>query len=128
MILKSFEIENLAKGVFTARDLVWQPPNILFPSSFAVECKKLKAIGVKVTIYNEKHLQKIGMEALLAVGRGSRKESQVVIMEWQGGKKGSSPMAFIGKGECFDSGGLSLKPSKFSLVIIFTTAAIASDP
>ena len=109
---KNLEIENLAKGVFTARDLVWQPPNILFPTSFANECKKLKAIGVKVTIYNEKQLQKIGMEALLAVGRGSRKESQVVIMEWQGGKKGSSPMAFIGKGVCFDSGGLSLKPAK----------------
>ena len=109
---KNLEIKNLAKGVFTARDLVWQPPNILFPTSFANECKKLKTIGVKVTIYNEKQLQKIGMEALLAVGRGSRKESQVVIMEWQGGKKGSSPMAFIGKGVCFDSGGLSLKPAK----------------
>ena len=109
---KNLEIQNLARGVFKARDLVWQPPNILFPTSFANECKKLKAIGVKVTIYNEKQLQKIGMEALLAVGRGSRKESQVVIMEWQGGKKGSSPMAFIGKGVCFDSGGLSLKPAK----------------
>ncbi len=109
---KNLEITNLAKGVFTARDLVWQPPNILFPSSFANECKKLKAIGVKVTIYNEKQLKKIGMEALLAVGRGSRKESQVVVMEWEGDKKGSAPMAFIGKGVCFDSGGLSLKPPK----------------
>ena len=109
---KNLEVTNLVKGVFTARDLVWQPPNILFPSSFANECKKLKAIGVKVTIYNEKQLKKIGMEALLAVGRGSRKESQVVVMEWEGDKKGSAPMAFIGKGVCFDSGGLSLKPSK----------------
>jgi leucyl aminopeptidase len=109
---KNLEIENLAKGVFTARDLVWQPPNILFPTSFANECKKLKAIGVKVTIYNEKQLQKIGMHALLAVGRGSRKDSQVVVMEWSGGKKDNKPMAFIGKGVCFDSGGLSLKPAK----------------
>ena len=109
---KISEIQNLAKGVFTARDLVWQPPNILFPSSFADECKKLKKIGVKVTIYNEKQLKKIGMDALLAVGRGSRKDSQVVVMEWSGGKKNNKPMAFIGKGVCFDSGGLSLKPAK----------------
>ena len=109
---KISEIHNLAKGVFTARDLVWQPPNILYPSSFADECKKLKKIGVKVTIYNEKQLQKIGMDALLAVGRGSRKDSQVVVMEWSGGKKDNKPMAFIGKGVCFDSGGLSLKPAK----------------
>ena len=106
------EIKNIANGVFTARDLVWQPPNILFPSSFANECKKLNEIGVKVIIYNEKQLKKLGMEALLAVGRGSRKESNVVVLEWLGGKKGSSPMAFIGKGVCFDSGGLSLKPPK----------------
>ena len=109
---KISEIQNLAKGVFTARDLVWQPPNILYPTSFADECKKLKKIGVKVTIYNEKQLQKIGMDALLAVGRGSRKDSQVVVMEWSGGKKNNKPMAFIGKGVCFDSGGLSLKPAK----------------
>ena len=109
---KISEIQNVAKGVFTARDLVWQPPNILYPSSFADECKKLKKIGVKVTIYNEKQLQKIGMDALLAVGRGSRKDSQVVVMEWSGGKKDNKPMAFIGKGVCFDSGGLSLKPAK----------------
>ena len=109
---KISEIQNLAKGVFTARDLVWQPPNILYPSSFADECKKLKKIGVKVTIYNEKQLQKIGMDALLAVGRGSRKDSQVVVMEWSGGKKDNQPMAFIGKGVCFDSGGLSLKPAR----------------
>ena len=109
---KISEIQNLAKGVYTARDLVWQPPNILYPSSFANECKKLKKLGVKVTIYNEKQLQKIGMEALLAVGRGSRKASQVVVMEWLGGKKDDRPMGFIGKGVCFDSGGLSLKPPK----------------
>ena len=109
---KISEMQNIAKGVFTARDLVWQPPNILYPSSFANECKKLKKIGVKVTIYNEKQLQKIGMDALLAVGRGSRKDSQVVVMEWSGAKKDKKPMAFIGKGVCFDSGGLSLKPSK----------------
>ncbi len=106
------EVLNLAKGIFTARDLVWQPPNILYPTSFANECKKLKKIGVNVKVYNEKQLHKIGMEALLAVGKGSRKDSQVVVMEWLGGKKQDNPMVFVGKGVCFDSGGLSLKPSK----------------
>ena len=106
------EIKNLAQGVFRARDLVWQPPNILYPSTFADECKKLKKIGLKVNVYNEQQLDKMGMSALLAVGRGSRKDSKVVVMEWLGGKKNTPPMAFIGKGVCFDSGGLSLKPPK----------------
>ena len=106
------EIKNLAQGVFRARDLVWQPPNILYPSTFADECKKLKKIGLKVNVYDEQQLDKMGMSALLAVGRGSRKDSRVVIMEWLGGKKNTPPMAFIGKGVCFDSGGLSLKPPK----------------
>ena len=106
------EIKNLAQGVFKARDLVWQPPNILYPSTFADECKKLKKIGIKVNVYDEQQLDKMGMSALLAVGRGSRKDSRVVIMEWLGGKKNTPPMAFIGKGVCFDSGGLSLKPPK----------------
>jgi len=74
--------------------------------------KKLKNIGLKVTVYNEQQLNKMGMSALLAVGRGSRKDSRVVVMEWLGGKKNTPPMAFIGKGVCFDSGGLSLKPPK----------------
>jgi len=106
------EIKNLAQGVFRARDLVWQPPNILYPSTSADECKKLKKIGLKVNVYNEQQLDKMGMSALLAVGRGSRKDSKVVVMEWLGGKKNTPPMAFIGKGVCFDSGGLSLKPPK----------------
>tara|TARA_B100001093_G_scaffold94932_1_gene87094 strand:+ start:7730 stop:9193 length:1464 start_codon:yes stop_codon:yes gene_type:complete len=106
------EIKNLAQGVFRARDLVWQPPNILYPSTFADECEKLKKIGLKVNVYNEQQLEKMGMSALLAVGRGSRKDSKVVVMEWLGGKKNTPPMAFIGKGVCFDSGGLSLKPPK----------------
>ena len=106
------EIKNLAQGVFRARDLVWQPPNILYPSTFADECKKLKKIGLKVNVYDEQQLDKMGMSALLAVGRGSRKDSKVVVMEWLGGKKNTPPMAFIGKGVCFDSGGLSLKPPK----------------
>ena len=106
------EMLQIAKGVFTARDLVWQPPNILYPASFAQQCTKLKKIGIKVTVFNETDLKKLGMDALLAVGRGSRKSSKVVIMEWLGGKSNAPKMSFIGKGVCFDSGGLSLKPPK----------------
>ena len=76
------EMLQIAKGVFTARDLVWQPPNILYPDSFAKECEKFKKIGIKVTVFNEVKLKKLGMDALLAVGRGSRKSSKVVVMGW----------------------------------------------
>ena len=103
---------NLVKGVFFARDLVWKPANILYPKSFSEECKKLKKFGVKVQILNERNLKKIGMTSLLAVGQGSRQESHVVVMEWNGGKKNEKPLTIVGKGVCFDSGGLSLKPAK----------------
>ena len=106
------EMLQIAKGVFTARDLVWQPPNILYPDSFAQQCKKLNKIGIKVRVFNEANLKKLGMDALLAVGRGSRKSSKVVIMEWLGAESKAPIMSFIGKGVCFDSGGLSLKPPK----------------
>ena len=103
---------NLVQGVYFARDLVWKPANILNPKSFAEECKKLKRFGVKVKVLNESNLKKIGMTSLLAVGQGSRQESHVVVMEWRGGKKNEKPLTVVGKGVCFDSGGLSLKPAK----------------
>ena len=103
---------NLVKGVYFARNLVWKPANILNPKSFSEECKKLKKFGVKVRILNENNLKKLGMTSLLAVGQGSRQESYVVVMEWSGGKKNEKPLTVVGKGVCFDSGGLSLKPAK----------------
>ena len=106
------EMLSIAMGVFTARDLVWEPPNILFPESFAHQCSQLQKLGVEVDVYDEVKLHKMGMEALLAVGRGSRKSSRVVVMKWLGGSSNDSLMSFIGKGVCFDSGGLSLKPPK----------------
>ena len=112
-IKSSFQFNlNLVKGVYFTRDLVWKPANILNPKSFAEECKKLKKFGVKVKILNENNLKKIGMTSLLAVGQGSRQESHVVVMEWTGGKKNEKPLTIVGKGVCFDSGGLSLKPAK----------------
>jgi leucyl aminopeptidase len=108
------EIEILADSVFLARDLVSQPPNILYPASYSVECKKLqKESGLKVTVLNAKDLAKLKMNALLGVGNASERESQVVVMEWYGhpsGKK-EAPVALIGKGVTFDSGGISIKPS-----------------
>lgn len=102
--------EAIAAGVEIARDLVNEPPNVLFPEEFAERAAKLDKLGVEIEILDEKQLRKIGMRALLAVGQGSRRESRVVIMRWNGAKPGVQPVAFIGKGVTFDSGGISIKP------------------
>ena len=104
--------EHLISGIFLTRNLVWKPANILFPKSFVQECQKLSKQGLKITVYNELQLKKMNMEALLAVGRGSKQSSYVVCLEWKGGEKKEKPLAILGKGVCFDSGGLSLKPAK----------------
>lgn len=102
--------EAVANGVMLARDLVNEPPNILFPEEFAERAAKLAKLGVEIEILDEKQLRKIGMRALLAVGQGSRRESRVVVMRWAGGKGSEAPVAFIGKGVTFDTGGISIKP------------------
>jgi len=102
--------EAIADGVNLARDLVNEPPNVLFPEEFADRAAKLQKLGVEVEILDEKQLKKIGMRALLAVGQGSRRESRVVVMRWNGAKSSVQPVAFIGKGVTFDTGGISLKP------------------
>jgi leucyl aminopeptidase len=107
---KFADLEKVAEGVALTRDLVSEPPNVLFPESFAARCKELEALGIKVTILGAKEMQKLGMGMLLGVGQGSVRESKLVAMEWMGGKKGDAPVAFVGKGVCFDSGGISLKP------------------
>ncbi|WP_449257443.1 leucyl aminopeptidase [Bosea sp. (in: a-proteobacteria)] len=101
--------EAVAAGVLLARDLVNEPPNVLYPEEFADRAKKLEKLGVEVEVLDEKELKKIGMRALLGVGQGSRRESRVVVMRWNGGK-GDEPVAFVGKGVTFDTGGISLKP------------------
>lgn len=105
-------LDKVADGVFLARDLVWEPPNKLYPEAFAKECRKLSALGLNVTVLDEGQMRKLGMGALLGVGQGSTRNSQLVVMEWKGGKKSAKPVAFVGKGVCFDSGGLSLKPAQ----------------
>jgi leucyl aminopeptidase len=105
----------VADGIFLARDLVNEPPNILYPEEFARRAKAaLGKLGVKVEILGEAEMKKQGFGALLGVGQGSARDSQLVVMQWNGAasskKKKAKPVAFVGKGVCFDSGGLSLKP------------------
>lgn len=102
---------GIAGGVVMARDLVNEPANILHPVEFARRTLALKKTGVAVEVLDIKALTKLGMGALLGVGQGSRRESRVVVMRWNGGKKSDAPVAFIGKGVCFDTGGISIKPA-----------------
>ena len=108
--IKFKAIEN---GTFYTRDLVSEPGNILHPDEYAKRLNSLRKYGLKVTVYDEKILKKLGMNTLLGVGQGSIRGSYLVTMEWNGLNKKSKPLAFVGKGVCFDTGGISLKPAKF---------------
>ena len=101
----------VAEGVFFTRDLVNEPSNVLTTTEFADRLVALKKVGLKVKVLEEADLEKLGMRTLLAVGQGSESPSKVVVMEWNGGKKGDAPFALIGKGVVFDTGGISLKPA-----------------
>ena len=104
------EAEGLAESVLLARTLVNEPANVLTPYEFARRAKELSALGVEVEVFDEQALADIGMRALLGVGQGSEQESLVVVLRWNGGAAGAQPLAFIGKGVVFDSGGISIKP------------------
>jgi leucyl aminopeptidase len=101
----------VASGVAIARDLVNEPANVLYPEEFARRAGGLKKLGVAVDVLDIKEMKKLGMNALLGVGQGSQHESRTVIMRWNGGQRGAAPLAFIGKGVCFDTGGISIKPA-----------------
>ena len=102
----------IAEGVFLARDLVNEPANILGPVEFAERMRDLADAGVTVEILDEEQLEALKMNALLAVGQGSARPSRVVVMQWNGGKsKRAKPVCFVGKGVCFDTGGISMKPA-----------------
>ena len=116
-IVKDFRRTNdfLAEGVFWCRDLVNAPANILNTKEFTEELKLLRKIGVKVSVLNKKQLTDLQMNALLSVGRGSSNPSRVVVLEWRGHARKNPPIALIGKGVMFDTGGISLKsPSGMS--------------
>ncbi len=104
--------EAVASSVYLTRDLVSEPPNVLYPESYAAICKTLKNVGLKVEVLDEAAMEKLGMGSLLAVGHGSVNESQLVVMQWNGAPKTHKPLAFVGKGVTFDSGGISIKPSQ----------------
>ncbi len=105
-------LEAVVEGVAMTRDLVSEPANVIYPETLANEARKLADLGVEVEVLGEKQMRKLGMGALLGVGQGSERESQLVVMRWNGtGREDSQPIAFVGKGVCFDSGGISIKPS-----------------
>ncbi|GKY87851.1 leucyl aminopeptidase [Sinisalibacter aestuarii] len=105
------DLTAVAEGVFFARDLVNAPANVLTTQSFADQLEALGKLGVEVEVLEEDRLAALGMGALLGVGQGSASPSKVVVMNWKGGQAGAAPLALIGKGVVFDTGGISLKPA-----------------
>jgi leucyl aminopeptidase len=104
-------LDDIADGVVLARDLVNEPPNVLYPAEFARRASALRKLGVGIEVLDRKAMSKLGMGALLGVAQGSVHEGRTVVMRWNGGKKGDKPVAFVGKGVCFDTGGISIKPA-----------------
>ncbi|MEM1380937.1 MAG: leucyl aminopeptidase [Pseudomonadota bacterium] len=104
-------LSSVYAGVKLARDLVTEPPNVLYPESYAEICRDaLAGLGVEIEVLGEAELAKHGMHMMLGVGQGSVRESKMVVMRWNGGADGEAPLAFVGKGVTFDTGGISLKP------------------
>jgi len=113
IVQKVKKLDSILDGVNFTRDLVSEPGNILHPDEYAKRLVKLKKYGLKVTVYDEKKLKKLGLNALVGVGQGSIRGSYLVTMEWNGSKSNTKPLSFVGKGVCFDTGGISLKPARF---------------
>ena len=120
------KLNSLLEGVFLTRDLVSEPGNILHPDEYTKRIVKLRKFGLKVTVYDQKKLKKMGMNALLGVGQGSVRGSYLVTIEWKGAKNKSKPLGFVGKGVCFDTGGYSLKPAKFMEDMTYDMAGSAT--
>ncbi len=109
---KAFKpLSAVTEGVFLTRDLVSEPPNVIFPATLAERIHELEKYDLDIEILDEPAMEKLGMGALLGVGQGSAQDPRLVIMRWNGGKDGDAPLAFCGKGVTFDSGGLSIKPA-----------------
>jgi leucyl aminopeptidase len=111
---RDFEpLDKIADGVFFTRDLVSEPANVIYPETLAAEAKKLASLGVEVEVLDEKQMKTLGMNMLLGVAQGSRKPARLVVMQWKGNPraKNKAPLAFLGKGVTFDTGGISIKPA-----------------
>jgi leucyl aminopeptidase len=104
-------LDAVADGVHLTRDLASEPANVIFPATLAAQAKGLADIGVDIDVLGEKQMKKLGMGALLGVGQGSERESLLVTLRWNGADDESAPVAFVGKGVTFDSGGISIKPA-----------------
>jgi len=101
----------VAEGVAMTRDLVNEPANVLTTTNFADRLADMSDLGLEVEVLEEKDLEKLGMHMMLSVGQGSDSPSKVVVMQWNGGAKDAAPLALVGKGVVFDTGGISLKPA-----------------
>ena len=123
---KNNRFTSILAGTNFTKDLVSEPGNILHPDEYAKRIIKLKKFGLKIKAYNQKELKKLGMGALLGVGQGSIRGSYLVTVEWNGDKSKSKPLAFVGKGVCFDTGGYSLKPARFMEDMTYDMAGSAA--
>ena len=117
---------SILEGTNFTKDLVSEPGNILHPDEYAKRITQLRKTGLKIKVYNEKELKKLGMGALLGVGQGSSRGSYLVTIEWKGTKSKTKPLAFVGKGVCFDTGGYSLKPARFMEDMTYDMAGSAA--
>jgi leucyl aminopeptidase len=107
------ELSAVADGVMFTRDLVSEPANVLYPAEFAARVKALESLGLEVEILGEAEMRELGMGSLLGVGQGSERESKLAVIQWKGAAdKSAQPIAFVGKGVCFDTGGISIKPAE----------------
>jgi leucyl aminopeptidase len=101
----------VAEGVGLTRELVTEPANIIYPESFVERCRDLSKLGLELEVLTPDQMKKLGMGALLGVAQGSAREARLLVLRWNGGKKGEAPVAFVGKGVTFDTGGISIKPA-----------------
>ena len=120
------KFKALEEGTFFTRDLVSEPGNILHPDEYAKRLITLKKNGLKINIFDKKKLKKLGMFSLLGVGMGSVRGSYLVTIEWKGARNNSKPLAFVGKGVTFDTGGYSLKPARFMEDMTYDMAGSAA--
>ena len=123
---KNKRFDSLIEGINFTKDLVSEPGNILHPDEYAKRLTQLKKIGLKITVFDNKKLKQLGMNALLGVGQGSVRGSYLVTLEWNGTNSKKKPLAFVGKGVCFDTGGISLKPAKFMEDMTYDMAGSAT--
>jgi leucyl aminopeptidase len=104
--------QAIADGVALTKELVTEPANIIYPESFVERCEHLKDLGVEITVLDDKQMADLGMGALLGVAQGSRRPARMLVMKWDGtGGTQTRPLAFVGKGVTFDTGGISIKPA-----------------